>query len=517
MPLNEETELGSKKYRVMWLETKLRKVYNGYPVAGTIVKTPGTYSIQFIPDEFLAGETEYEIKVKVMLQSRPLNSGPWTLVKNEELVHRFTTGSDSDSLEIGNIAYSYPVAGMGNFYPLEYNEGYLKLKRTQPTLTENITAVYTRSGGGSPLARAVTYDENAMEYSWTHPTLSRDRIWKMQLVQDYVPEPGGGGGGGGTTSPPADQRNSPSGGVGGPSVPAAARPEFTAFTGDVIHTLFFRTSIHFRFQDKIDEISDNYSTSGVASSAILPYTGEYMDAIEIAGNYQTDGGLVTAKVLSNETYSTSSTLKAKVLNKMPFNFGYVVPNASDWNSLDIDLPYEANEFQFDDPENPPAVVQVADFNAGEVTGADNGGKFFLGFAKGTRRLTTDLAYDAETSLIETVFGMLNQGGALAWGADCYPPAAMERINTLFGNSEMLEGGNDPTVIRLVASQVVQDILDAGGLPSQYCPIPSDLVDIALIKRNFTVLGITGDTYPIRYKYQLPGGKHQRTVNKTIGL
>lgn len=56
----------------------------------------------------------------------------------EEMVETtFTTGTAPDYIPVSNVEVSYPIAGQYNFYPAEYGNGFIQLKRGQPYLFEN--------------------------------------------------------------------------------------------------------------------------------------------------------------------------------------------------------------------------------------------------------------------------------------------------------------------------------------------------------------------------------------------
>ncbi|MEO0734501.1 MAG: hypothetical protein AAFZ52_16815, partial [Bacteroidota bacterium] len=425
LPLNEPSELGAKTYRVRWQETTLREVGGGN-VSGTTVREDSTYTIQFVPDVFLEGETEYEIKVKVRLESRPTSGGGWSLVKNEEKVHRFTTAPAATQLAPSNIAYSYPLAGMANFYRNEYDEGYLQLERLQPTLTDDITAVYTRAGSDVGIARPVAFSNN--EYTWEHPFLSSDELYKLELVQDYAVA-GGGGGGGNTPNTPS-QSSLPGMGFGsGPSAPLVAGT--AGFTGTVIHTIYFRTSQYATFTAKINGLTQALTHNGSSYKALLTYQGEFMDLYETIGTAQTDSSMVQATVLPNESYTNSSGIRASIINQMPFNF----PGVNDpqvWTELRFDLPYHANTFVFADTTAPPPPVEAPHFADGSYPEAVQGGSFNLGFASTTRDLAYRLSLNGHWALEEVIEDLLTVPGIIST-SNCFSEAIQGQISDMFGD------------------------------------------------------------------------------------
>lgn len=514
MPLNEETELGAKIYRTKWQETYLKKVNGGSNVAGTTIKKDGDYTIQFVSDSFLEGETEYEVKVKIKLESKPLSGGSWSLVKYEEKVHRFTTAPAGDSLIYNNIAYSYPLDGMANFYRLEYNTGYLTMERTQPTLTENITAVYTPSGSTSGISRAVTYDNNDKEYAWQHPQLQTDRLYKLEFVQDYE---AGSTGGGGSTTPPNQEGNPLPGGLnGGPSVSDPPPPGTTSFTGTIIHTIYFRTSEHNRFADKMNAVEGSLSLADDAFKALFSYDGEFMDHAEIIGSSQVDSGLIVMEVLEGETYLNSSEIQTRILDELPFSFSSFLDGYNEWNNLEIKVPYGANEFRFSDPENPVGLIGLGAYEAGSLAGADEGGVFYLGFARESNLIGVGLSYSAASAVTQMTQDMIID---IIYSPDigCFTTATRNLIfDFRSDHPEYFEPELNMNQIIQFTSVVVASMYDEGTLDSP-CEISDVLFNIAKIKSEPALLPITGDDYPVRFTYTLPGNKYEKVVTKTISL
>jgi hypothetical protein len=527
MPLNEETELGPKKYRVMWLETKLRKVYNGYPVAGTIVKTPGTYSIQFIPDEFLDGETEYEIKVKVMLQSRPLNSGPWTLVKNEELVHRFTT-APAETLNPGNIAYSYPLQGQANFYRMEYGPAYLKLKRTQPTLTHDVTAVYTAAGSTYSSHKPVTFNAQDKEYNWSNGLLQADKLYKMEFIQYYVPPTGGGGGGGGQQGGGQQQGGGlPGGGVGGPSVPEITlRPRMvTVNEPRVIHTIYFRTSEFNRFENKVDAILD--ASSSHQNVQQIPkihfYSIEAIGPAEMGAHSQLDSAMVSIVVDESETWTTTTGIKPDIVDLLPFGSGPggegSLPNKSQWNALEFRLPYKGNRFK--ERTNTSAhleLISAEDYNNGGAVNVNSGTTLEFGFpyyCKVNLGDIQDLTEDTWEDLMDDFYDLY--GHPDNWDYEYLEPA-----------TDCFQGMHDDYEDWLPFEDDDPYEFDPDAFPPQHwwemdvlnsnqpCSMPQKFFDIWRVVRDYpTTTSYHGATYPTNFKLILPGEKHIRVVQRQV--
>jgi hypothetical protein len=88
--------------------------------------------------DILPPKKDLKVVVKVVFEERLMRV--WLPVQFqgkpvEEIVEtNFTTGEAPDFIPPSNVEVSYPLAGQYNFYPREYGQGFIKLKKGQPYL-----------------------------------------------------------------------------------------------------------------------------------------------------------------------------------------------------------------------------------------------------------------------------------------------------------------------------------------------------------------------------------------------
>ncbi|HEY9007689.1 MAG TPA: hypothetical protein VIM75_16230 [Ohtaekwangia sp.] len=90
------------------------------------------------PDDVLPGKKELKVVVKITFEEKV--NGVWKTVQfegkdvEENAETAFTTGEAPDYIPASNVSISYPLPGQYNFYPKEYNQGFIQLKKGQPYL-----------------------------------------------------------------------------------------------------------------------------------------------------------------------------------------------------------------------------------------------------------------------------------------------------------------------------------------------------------------------------------------------
>lgn len=103
----------------------------------------------------------------------------------------FHTGTAPGYIPAENIAYSYPVNQQYNFFPKEYGQGYVKLKRGQPYLfVENdkdgswkYNARF-EGGDGNAVNAAVAYDAEKAQVNFDMPAnLAPEMIYRLGIVK----------------------------------------------------------------------------------------------------------------------------------------------------------------------------------------------------------------------------------------------------------------------------------------------------------------------------------------------
>jgi hypothetical protein len=108
------------------------------PIEGTLRWNADADVVAFDSRDILPPKKEMKAVIRVAFEERI--GSEWKTVTydgqtTEEVKETtFTTGTAPDFIPPSNVAYSYPIAGQYNFYPQEYNKGFIKLKKGQPYL-----------------------------------------------------------------------------------------------------------------------------------------------------------------------------------------------------------------------------------------------------------------------------------------------------------------------------------------------------------------------------------------------
>lgn len=140
MPVGKEMRISedeniSKEFRVNLVEYSF---YQGETrLNGLIEWNEDNTTLAFIPDEVLYPTTDYRIFVKIGFDEKVGNN--WSAYKDESgVVHyesrevSFITGNLPPEIPEGEIAYSYPLKRMMNFYTDEYPKAYISFNRWIP-------------------------------------------------------------------------------------------------------------------------------------------------------------------------------------------------------------------------------------------------------------------------------------------------------------------------------------------------------------------------------------------------
>jgi hypothetical protein len=177
-------------------------------------------------------------------------------------VAEFRTGPATTVIPPANVAASYPVNGMYNLYRRETGEGYLQLVDGQPDLlnsgTELKVRFSTKDGVAAEVAAKADFGGRRVSFPIPADGLPKNQFYRMDLVT--FP----------STFSESDQ----------------ARP-----AASVLHTLYFRTSVHERFLDKIAlfQTQATASSNGKGSTMTLQAAAfEPFDRIELEGTIQSE-------------------------------------------------------------------------------------------------------------------------------------------------------------------------------------------------------------------------------------
>ncbi|MFB6454155.1 hypothetical protein ACE38W_02705 [Chitinophaga sp. Hz27] len=188
--LNEYDEVAT--YRIQLDELKLVK--DQQEIKGiTEINSEGTAASLILRD-ILPPTSKLTAAAKVHIERQ--NGGAWDALKNGSSIDyetksvNFTTGEAPDNIPWENVAYSYPIRRQYNFYPKEYNKGYIKLKRGQPYLFDatdaagknwKVTGAMT-SAQGQTAATNVSYDAAVAMVNFDIPSaLSKEAVYGFAI------------------------------------------------------------------------------------------------------------------------------------------------------------------------------------------------------------------------------------------------------------------------------------------------------------------------------------------------
>jgi len=111
---------------------------DGKEIVGDIEWNETNDAVTFVPFDILPSKKDVNILVEVSFDEK-IGSSYQTMMNDGKLVVEkreitFTTDQAPDYIEWGNVVLTYPVKGQSNFYPEEYNKGYIQLKSGRPDL-----------------------------------------------------------------------------------------------------------------------------------------------------------------------------------------------------------------------------------------------------------------------------------------------------------------------------------------------------------------------------------------------
>lgn len=139
--------------------------------------------------EVLAPNTEFVAQVQVSFEE--FENGKWSKVLingkavTEVSESNFTTGPAPDYIPHQNIAYSYPQINQFNFYPNEYPDSYIKLKKGQAYLFENNENWHQEirliTSSGDTSKTTCTYINNEIGYKIPN-NLKLNSVYEVQVV-----------------------------------------------------------------------------------------------------------------------------------------------------------------------------------------------------------------------------------------------------------------------------------------------------------------------------------------------
>lgn len=112
----------------------------------------------------------------------------WIALEDSELkTTSFITGAAPDYIPWENVDYEYPVKGQTHFLPKEAANGYIKLKRGQPYLFSDQTAVKMITENGQLLQTTFAYDSGTAQLNFAIPSgIMKETGYSLRVVKESI-------------------------------------------------------------------------------------------------------------------------------------------------------------------------------------------------------------------------------------------------------------------------------------------------------------------------------------------
>ena len=195
IPVGNVFEIKDKENKIHNFRATLDEFYvqdGAKRIAGTLEWNEEGDVVIFDGFDLLPGERNLKAKARLTFEEKI--NGTWTKVRfdgkivEETAETTFTTTKAPDHIPAHNILLSYPVQGQVNFYPKEYNQGFIQLKDGQPYLfnpgNEWIQKIrMTDPSSGQYLESDFTYIQKDRKISFTMPSGFRNsKVYRFEIV-----------------------------------------------------------------------------------------------------------------------------------------------------------------------------------------------------------------------------------------------------------------------------------------------------------------------------------------------
>ena len=195
IPVGEIFEVNDDQNRVHFFRAVLDEfaVLDGsQPISGTLLWNADNDVVIFDGFDILPGEKRLKAKAKLTFEERI--NGNWTKVKfqgkiiEETAETNFETAKAPDYIPANNVAMSYPLAGQVNFYPKEYNQGFIQLKDGQPYLFnpghEWMQKIrMTDASSQSYVESDLSYNSSERKVSFNMPTgFANAKVYRFEIL-----------------------------------------------------------------------------------------------------------------------------------------------------------------------------------------------------------------------------------------------------------------------------------------------------------------------------------------------
>ncbi|MBD0776981.1 hypothetical protein HPE56_04170 [Maribacter sp. ANRC-HE7] len=146
-------------------------------------------AVTFKPAETLPSEKEVKVVVEVSFDEK-IGGTYQTMTENgnpviEKQEATFTTDLAPDHIPLENIAYMYPVMEQQNFYPEEYDKGYVKMITPQNYLFNSgyeMRAEFSSTATGQGIRTKLSYDQSKATVFYDVPEMTLGTPYKLNLM-----------------------------------------------------------------------------------------------------------------------------------------------------------------------------------------------------------------------------------------------------------------------------------------------------------------------------------------------
>lgn len=288
-------------------------------------------AVTFKPEETLPSQKEIQVMVEVSFDEK-IGDNYETMIENgkpviERREIQFRTDRAPDYIPMENIAYMYPVIDQQNFYPEEYNKGYVKMKTPQNYLFDSgleTRAEFVSMTGNQGIRTNLSYDRSKATVFYDVPegmTLSSN--YKINLLvfppgsnikteinventETFADLESGDTNWFDPSSGKQDMRN-----VSGSAVVSNKKAANIIISNGVPKSILdygFKTSKHASFRDKVKELTvtnnlTNFIFADVHSMSLQVSDYEYLETLEVIGSrYTNSKPLVYAEAVLEDSY-----------------------------------------------------------------------------------------------------------------------------------------------------------------------------------------------------------------------
>jgi len=195
MPIDKVFELVDvddvkKSFRIKLNHFNL--VSDGRQINGELQWNDGKDVVAFNSFDVMPSQKKINLSVKVSFEEK--KNGVWEQVVVdgkeyfEEWNRTFTSGVVPDYIPHSNVVYSYPVIDQYNFYPQEYDKGYITLGKGQPYLFDvgnewKQIGRFKTADGGDKLEFDFVYNSSAKQVDFSLPSgMKNNKIYAFELI-----------------------------------------------------------------------------------------------------------------------------------------------------------------------------------------------------------------------------------------------------------------------------------------------------------------------------------------------